>query len=96
MGFGGFEETFEIRKVSRAEGSPVWQAELGFRESRMAVAVMKVVLRVNGETNVPVEFRLEFRDGTKIGWMFGDVKTGGEIGGEVFEFDLEGYEIKES
>lgn len=97
-GFGGgaekFKEQFEVKKVSRAEGSDTWEAEMSFKDSRMALVVMKVVMRVNGKTGVPVEFRLEFRDGTKIGWRFGAVVRDGEIAAEVFDYDLEGYEVE--
>ncbi|MDG2123074.1 MAG: hypothetical protein P8J87_05210, partial [Verrucomicrobiales bacterium] len=97
-GFGGgaekFKEQFEVKKVSRAEGSDTWEAEMRFKDSRMALVVMKVVMRVNGKTGVPVEFRLEFRDGTKIGWRFGAVVRDGEIAAEVFDYDLEGYEVE--
>ena len=96
-GFGGgvesFREVFDIRKVTRAEGSDIWEAELGFKDSKMAVAVMKVVMRVNGKSGDPVEFRLEFRDGTKIGWLFGGVVKGAEIDDHVFRYELEGYEL---
>ena len=96
-GFGGgadaFKEMFEIRKVTRAEGSDVWEADLRFKDSKMAVAVMKVVMRVNGKSGDPVEFRLEFRDGTKIGWLFGEVIRGREIEEGVFSYELEGYDV---
>ena len=48
-GFGGgaekFKEQFEVKKVSRAEGSDTWEAEMSFKDSRMALVVMKVVMR---------------------------------------------------
>jgi len=90
-GYEAFSQTFSVRDLVQADGQLT--VELAFRNSKMALAVRKVEMRIDVESDELRRFALFFRDGSVVTLLFYGFKPNGEPGKDRFKFPLNGYEV---
>lgn len=87
-----FEKAFTLRRLVRA--GDVIECELGFRDRRLAAAVLKVTMRIDVARDRFDEFAIHFRDQSTISVRFEQVERNVTIEPDIFRVDLSGLSIE--
>ena len=91
-----FIEVFRVSGGRLDERTGLYVLDLRLRDRRASMAVYRVLFHVQPEGGALMAFELFFRDQSSIFTRFFEMDKDSRLAPEVFEFDTDGYEIKQA
>lgn len=90
-----FEEQFKIRGGEPDAGNPdVWTFDLGLKDNKAAIFVIKVTLKGNLKEGSLQALTIHMRDGSSMTTAITEYRLNGAIPDSVFKVDTAGYKVE--